>query len=453
MRYTLISEIEVPPRQRKEKAAGHLPNLKRSILSKGLLHAIVITQDEKLVAGECRLTVCKEIHEDGLAFQFDGKPVPASHIPTCYVGDLTPDDLAEAELEENLIRANLSWLDENEARALIHRRRKGLDPDATLKATAEHILKLQGEENPSEGQKNAERYKLRQALLIDQHKENPRVKAAKSANDAVNIILDNTEKKLKRQLIETGVVTSKHQVIKGDLFSVLPTLQPGFYDTILVDPPYGIGVDKMKRSEAHHYDDSPEEATRIVRFLIKDGWRLLKAKGHLIIFCDIEHFLIFREIAEMQAFTCWRTPLIWQKGVTGHAPHGRLGFIHTYECILWCTKGQKGLAEPGGPDVFNFSRVARSDKVHAAEKPVDLLKFLLRKASIPGEKILDPCAGSGSILDAASSLKMDVTAIEIDDTYHAEAVARLAKDIEIEDFRSPLERFNEDVLKVPGPSL
>jgi DNA modification methylase len=448
MRLTNISEISIGPRQRKERPAGHLPALKASILSKGLLHAIVITQSGELLAGECRLKVIREIHEDGLTFLFDGKPVEHGTIPTSYISELSADLIKEAELEENLIRANLSWLEENEARAAIHKLKKGENPDQPIIATAEHILKHQGIE-PTPKMKNTERVRIQQALLIDQHKDNPRVKAAKSTSDAVNIILEATERKLKRNLVESGVISSKHQVIKGDMFVVLPGLPAASYDTILVDPPYGIDVDKMKRSEAHHYDDSPENANRIVRFLIRDGWRLLKPKGHLIIFCDMEHFLTFRELAEMQAYTCWRTPLIWQKGQTGHAPHGRLGFIHTYECLLWCTKGQKGLAEPGGPDIFNFPRVARGDKVHAAEKPVDLLKFLLRKASLPGEKILDPCAGSGSILDAASALKMDVTAVEIDDAYHAEAVARLAKDVAIEDFRNPLERFQEDILKLP----
>lgn len=450
MRLTPISLIEVGDRQRKERPAGHIPNLKSSILSKGLLHAIVITHDNRLLAGECRLKACRELQEDGLDFSYDGKPVERGMIPTSYIGDLTPDQLKEAELEENLIRANLGWLDENEARAAIHKMKKGENPDQSMRMTAEHILKSQGTEEPTKQAKVAEISRIQRALLIDQHKDNPRVKAAKSTGDAINIILDATEKKLKRNLVESGIVSSKHQVIKGDMFTVLPGLPAASFDTILCDPPYGIDIDKMKKEEGHHYDDSPETAHRIVKFIIKEGWRLLKAKGHLIIFCDHDHFLTFRELAEMQAYTCWRTPLIWQKGTTGHAPHGRLGFIHTYECLLWCTKGQKGLAEPGGPDIFDFSRVARGDKVHAAEKPSDLLKFLLRKASIPGEKVLDPCCGSGSILDAASALKMDVTAIEIDDIYHAEAVARLAKDITIEDFRSPLERFNEDILKLPA---
>src|SRR5882757_1905393 len=105
-----ISKVKIPERQRADVAPKHVAELKQSILSKGLLHAIVLQNDaETLVAGGCRTAAIKELAEEGHSFQHNGQSIPLAHIPYITVGDLTPDLIAEAELEENLIRADLTW--------------------------------------------------------------------------------------------------------------------------------------------------------------------------------------------------------------------------------------------------------------------------------------------------------------------------------------------------------
>ena len=64
--------------------------------------------------------------------------------------------------------------------------------------------------------------------------------------------------------------------------------------------------------------------------------------------------------------------------------------------------------------------------MHAAEKPNELLSHLISLCCDPGDTILDPCAGSGPIFDAATSQRCKATGIEIDPEYHAIACSRLA---------------------------
>jgi site-specific DNA-methyltransferase (adenine-specific) len=76
-------------------------------------------------------------------------------------------------------------------------------------------------------------------------------------------------------------------------------------------------------------------------------------------------------------------------------------------------------------DVFNIKRVPRHERIHAAEKPVELLSALIQCASLPGERILDPCCGSGSTLVAAKSLNRTGVGIEKDPDYYNTALANL----------------------------
>ena len=95
--------------------------------------------------------------------------------------------------------------------------------------------------------------------------------------------------------------------------------------------------------------------------------------------------------------------------------------------FMLLTKGAKEL-KGGGPDIKDFKRPARSERSHAAEKPSALFTHLLTLAGDLGDLVLDPCCGSGPILDAATSCRMTATAIELDAHYHNLACARLVKD-------------------------
>ena len=433
MRLLPSNLITIPDRQRKSRPRDFIQKLKDSIVSKGLLHPIVVTSALDLVAGEGRLIAMRELHIDGIRFNHNGAPVAPSCIPVSTLGELTPDDVAEAELEENILRVPLTWQEEVEAKVLIHQLRKRSNPAQTLTQTAAEISATR------ETTVENERHSLSKAIMVSQHMANPRVKAAKTLNEAAKIALDDLENSLRTQLLERGVTTSQHRLIKGDLLNVLPSLDSNSFDAIVVDPPYGIRADEYrtitkvagerKHHEGHFYDDTPEYSDQICSTVLREGFRLLRSRGIIFMFCDPDRFAYYREAALKQAFSVWRTPLIWHKtgAASGFAPWGAGGFIRSYEMILFATKGRKILTSPGGPDVLQVDRVHHSNRQHAAEKPVELLLKLIKLACIPGDHVLDPCCGSGSIFAAANEAHMVATGIEIDPAYHATAGARILK--------------------------
>src|SRR6478736_1446405 len=108
------------------------------------------------------------------------------------------------------------------------------------------------------------------------------------------------------------------------------------------------------------------------------------------------------------------------------APWQGKGFRRTYEMIFWATKGQRGLIS-SPVDILTVPRVLKSERVHAAQKPVDLLARLIECSTLPGDFVLDPCCGSGSTLVAAKRLKRTGLGIEIDDTFYNTAMANVHK--------------------------
>ncbi len=427
-----------PDRQRKNpKQAKPLEDLKKGIVSKGLFHAPVLAPRTgyapgepqlQLVAGERRLLAIRELHKDGHAFTYNGKVVPPGYIPFVLLADLAPADLEEAELEENILRLVLPWNEEAAAKLKIHALRQATNPEHTLRQTAKEIV----EKVESPRAVKTELNELVMAQTIAPYKDTPMVKGAKSLSKAYTAVIDHQKAKLQRDLRMLAPKSSPHKLLQGDFFDIHKTLAEGSFDVIFSDPPYGIDANKQSFEKKHNYDDSPDYALSLYREIIVRGWKLLKPQGAIFLFCDIEHFKTIRTYAESMQYSTWRTPLIWQKGNEGPAPWGRDGFQRTFELCLYAVKGQRPLVHGPEPDVKLVQRTSRHDRIHAAEKPSDLLRFYLQLSCNPGAKVLDPCAGSGALLHAAKGLGVELTLVEKNPEYYTALCAR-AQEVEAND--------------------
>lgn len=418
-----IQSIEVGERQRKEFAEKALQELKASIAAHGLIHPIVLTEGGQLIAGERRLRAIIELHQEGITFNHNLQPVPHDEIPFTLVSDIDPTDLAEIEFAENVFRVDLSWQERTQALQKLHTLRKAENPKQTVSATAKEVIAASG--SPISLDRGSR--EIAEALIVAEHLDDPEVKRARSSSEAYHIILDRAEATVKANAIKVvGDTSSFHSIIHGDCIEEMKKLPSNSVDTILVDPPYGMNADKMGKGEYHLYDDSPGAALAICRAILSEGFRITKPRAILFMFCDVEHFITLRTFAAQQAWTCWRQPLVWRKGADGHSPWGRAGFIRTTEFLLFAVKGQKELVYPGGPDVLDYKRVGRGVRVHSAEKPVPLLRHLLRISTLPGQTVLDPCAGSGAAIEAATLEKAKIIAIEKDERFYNACINRLS---------------------------
>lgn len=97
-------------------------------------------------------------------------------------------------------------------------------------------------------------------------------------------------------------------------------------------------------------------------------------------------------------------------------------------------------------DILYFNVVHNGDKrIHPTEKPVDLLEYLIKTYTNPGEVVLDPTMGIGSTGVAAVKTGRDFIGIELDPTFFATAKRRIQE-------HSPLKEQEASAKKVSDGS-
>jgi len=146
-----------------------------------------------------------------------------------------------------------------------------------------------------------------------------------------------------------------------------------------------------------------------------------KPVAHLYWFCDIDWFAHLRSSLEAAGWTVHRTPIVWHKPNSFLQPWPEHGPYRSYELILYAIKGQRQV-NLRAADVITCPTEPGST---GAQKPVELLKELLKRSARPGDLVLDPFCGKGSIFPAAHSLKAVATGVELDPAEYTRAMERL----------------------------
>lgn len=119
----------------------------------------------------------------------------------------------------------------------------------------------------------------------------------------------------------------------------------------------------------------------------------------------------------------WRNLAVWWKpGV--RMQKGR--FSSSAEFVIYAANPGPELGGAGSPqNVFSCQNVI--DKAHIAEKPADVMRWILQVVPA-GSVVLDPFMGSGATLRAAKDLGLRVIGIDVDERCCELAVRRLAQE-------------------------
>jgi site-specific DNA-methyltransferase (adenine-specific) len=194
----------------------------------------------------------------------------------------------------------------------------------------------------------------------------------------------------------------------GDCMDLMRDTPDGFYDLAIVDPPYGIGMDKgagetkgegsRKKSDFHAPKDWDSKRPDPVYFQ-----QLKRVSRHQVIlggnyFADL-----------LPASRGW---IYWRKLLGGNYSDGELGWTSFDKVVL------------------EFEKQPQRDgcRIHPTQKPVELYSWILTNYAKPGQRILDTHLGSGSIAIACRYFGAHLTATEIDPDYFAAAVERIQRE-------------------------
>ena len=197
------------------------------------------------------------------------------------------------------------------------------------------------------------------------------------------------------------MVGPRFQLARGDAVTWLRTLPAASVDLVITDPPYeslekhrAIGTTtRLKHSKASSNDWFEIFPNARFAELFAELHRVMRRDAHFYLFCDAETMFVAKPIAEQAGFKFWK-PLIWEKRTIGMGYHYRA----KYECILFFEKGKRKLADLGVADVLSFPRVHNG---YPTEKPFELSEVLVTQSASPGELVIDPFMGSGSVGVAA----------------------------------------------------
>lgn len=193
----------------------------------------------------------------------------------------------------------------------------------------------------------------------------------------------------------------RFQLTRGDAVAWLRTLPNESIDLVVTDPPYeslekhrAIGTTtRLKHSKASSNDWF--EIFPNARFgeLFEQVYRVLKKNTHFYLYCDPETMFVAKPLAEAAGFKFWK-PLIFDKVSIGMGYHYRA----RYECILFFEKGKRKVNDLGIADIITCPRIRGG---YPAEKPPKVSEVLVNQSTQPGELVIDPFMGSGSVGVAA----------------------------------------------------
>lgn len=412
----LYDLIKVPEnRFRKKFPAEADAQLEDSIKRIGILHPPTVERDSTgfiLRAGERRLRILKKLLGEGHTLRCGHEEFTGGLVPVIDFDSLTPLEVLEVEVEENVVRVDFDFRERAAALASLHELRLKQNPSQTLSETS---VEARGSAQPVE---------VSNAIIITQHANDPDVARAATAKEALSIIRKKAEA-IHQARLSRAIDTSKikHQVTLGEALEVLPKLQQESFDVILADPQYGIGADNFgsQSSTGHDYEDSYTAWKELFRAIPDALTRVAKARSHCYLFCDPRRFEELAAYMVLANWTVFPTPLIWYKG-NGMLPLPDLGPRRTYETILYAYRGDRKTLLVKNDCITRIPPVRNLR--HGAQKPVALYCDLLSRSANPGDTVLDWCGGSGTILVAANIKKLTATYIERNEDQYNIALSR-----------------------------
>lgn len=174
-----------------------------------------------------------------------------------------------------------------------------------------------------------------------------------------------------------------------------------YFDLAIVDPPYGIGVNKEKPHNGwkdwgiKEWDNEPPN---------KEYFSEINRISKNQIIWGANHFIDLLP----KRFPCF---LIWDKGQRDFSlADGEMAWTSFDSSAKFYT--------------YSRGKALQEGKIHPTQKPVALYDWIIKNYAKPGDKIIDTHVGSGSSRIAAFKAGLDYTGFEIDKDYFEAAEKR-----------------------------
>lgn len=410
-----IPDITIAPdRQRRE--LGDITELADSIKRLGLINPIVVTAENRLVAGERRLRAMISLGWTSLA----------AHQYR-HINELSPWQLEAIELEENIKRKDVTWQEQVAAVTRYHTMRTSQVSDWTITQTAGELglsvsFVSQMLVVANEAEKKPE-------LLQEQKFSVARNLAARTRERVAAAAVENI---LGGDPEYNNPAAPKPDVplINADFCEWLTSYIGPPFNFIHCDFPYGIDFDKQNGQNSSNKERYRDDKGYYIELL--NAFRNLPVAGdaHLMFWFSMSHYALTRTKLAEAGWQVQEFPLIWGKSDnSGILPDPRRGPRRNYETAFIASRGDRPIVQA----VSNIWWGSRGAAEHASVKPQPMLEHFFRMFVDETSQVLDPTCGSGNALKAASKLGAKrVLGIEQNETFWKDAVRNWKPAVEIE---------------------
>jgi DNA modification methylase len=402
-----LTDIDVGERAREDM--GDIYGLASSIKDNGLINPIIIDAVVSSITGEAAES--KYVLIAGYRRYKAVESLKWEEIECRLYQDLSPFERRKLELEEDLIhKKNLSWVEEVKAKKELH--------ELYMIEHKDDDIKRIRNQQPWSIEKTAQvlntaKTTLSEELRLQKALEQfPELALVKSKRDAIKKMYRLREFALiqeqSRRAKERGeVVDESVKLIHGDCFDILPKLPDASIDLVVTDPAWGINLEELAGAgaisddEETEFEDTPDSALEKYKKVIPEFYRLLKPGHHLYMFFGIEFYNQIYDCLTEAGFDVRQKPCVWVKDKPAFIGGFEYKPMPKWECFFFAVKAsddQRRQLNEATSDVFTYARTEKGEqKIHITEKPVSLIKALIRLSSNEGDIVLDPFAGSASV--------------------------------------------------------
>lgn len=398
------SKIKVNERVRKE--FSDIEDLSNSIDELGQIQSITIDENNNLIAGHRRLLACKKL----------GIKVKATIInPKNELHKL------DMELAENVKREDFNPMELSDGLARRKELYEVLYPETKHGGDRKSSSEERNLNTKTFVEDTSEKLNIKKTAIYDNlqlqelDEETKReVKDNKKTQSQALAKLRKEKKKEKLKEEVKEIKTKELNLYHGDCLEELDKIEDDSVACLIIDPPYGIDYQSNHKLAKHDkISNDKNEAFELLDKSLAKVKPKMKKDSHTYIFTTWKVYEQVKPIIEK--YFDVKNCLIWNKN---NWSMGDLNgnYAEKYEMIIFATHGNRRLLGDKRPtNVLDFARTNNSN--HPTEKPVELLKELIKNSTVEGETVLDYFAGSGSTMIAAKELNRNPIGIESDESY------------------------------------
>lgn len=221
---------------------------------------------------------------------------------------------------------------------------------------------------------------------------------------------------------------------------------------IIADIPYNIGINAYgsnpswykggnnKNGESElagkeFFDtDKDFRPAEFMHFCSKMMKKEPKQKGQapaMIVFCAFDQQFYLIELAKKYGLNNYIN-LVFRKNFSAQVLKANMRIVGNAEYGLLFYRDKLPKFNNNGKMIFNIIDLERDsniEKIHPTQKPISLIKKLIKIFTDEGDVVIDPVAGSGTTLIAAMELNRQAYGFEIKKNFHKDALELINKSI------------------------